>query len=90
VHADCDFVYPLRFEDAVEVHLLVRERREKSIVYDFRFRKMNEEPAREVARGSLSVVCVRRDKPGGRMTSVPIPPAIAERIEAAPKELLGK
>ena len=87
VHADCDFKYPLRFEDVVEIRLLVREKRKKSIVYTFIFRKLNKHPAREVARGTLAVACVKRDK-AGKMTGVPIPKAIAEQIDAAPKDLL--
>lgn len=89
VHADCDFRYPLRFEDTVEVRLLVKEKREKSLVYQFIFRKLNEEPPREVARGSLAVACVKRDHATGTMKGVPIPKAIADLIEAAPSELLG-
>jgi YbgC/YbaW family acyl-CoA thioester hydrolase len=89
VHADCDFRYPLRFEDSVEVRLLVREKREKSIVYTFYFRKLNEQPHREVARGSLAVACVQRDRATGRLTGVPIPKAIADKIEVAPPELLN-
>jgi acyl-CoA thioester hydrolase len=88
VHAACDFKYPLRFEDVVEIRLLVREKRKKSIVYTFIFRKLNEHPAREVARGTLAVACVKRDKASGKMTGVPIPKAIADKIDAAPKELL--
>ena len=90
VHADCDFKSPIRFEDEVEIHLLVREKREKSISYTVIFRKLNGEPVREVARGVLTVACVTRDKPGGAMKSVPIPSEIADKIEAAPKELLAQ
>ena len=90
VHVDCDFSYPLRFEDTVEISLLVREKREKSIVYAFVFRKLNEEPAREVARGSLVVACVTRDKASGKMKGVPIPEVIADKMEAAPQELLSQ
>ena len=88
VHAGCDFKYPLRFEDVVEIRLLVREKKKKSIVYTFVFRKLNEQPAREVARGTLAVACVKRDKPGSKMTGIPIPKAIADKIEVAPGELL--
>src|SRR5690242_15056891 len=49
VHASCDFRMPLRFEDSVEIRLLVREKREKSLVYSFIFRKLNEDPPQEVA-----------------------------------------
>lgn len=87
VHADCDFKYPLRFEDIVEIYLFVRERREKTIAYGFVFRKLNEDPAMEVARGSLVVACVTRDE-NGKMKGIPIPEAIAEKIEAAPQETL--
>src|SRR5262249_38700201 len=58
VHAACDFSYPLRFEDSVEIQLLVREKRAKSLVYSFIFRKVSGEPQREVARGTLVVACV--------------------------------
>jgi YbgC/YbaW family acyl-CoA thioester hydrolase len=90
VHVDCDFSYPLRFEDIVEISLNVREKREKSIVYGFVFRKLNEEPAREVARGSLAVACVTRDKATGKMKGVAIPEEIASKIDVAPKELLDR
>ena len=83
VHAACDFKHPLRFEDVVEICLFVREKRKKSIVYSFVFRKLNEQPAREVARGTLAVACVRLDKRGGKMTGIPIPKAIRDKIEVA-------
>jgi YbgC/YbaW family acyl-CoA thioester hydrolase len=89
VHASCDFRFPLRFEDSVEVRLLVREKRAKSLVYSFIFRKLNEDPPREVARGSIAVVCVTRDPSTGEMRAVPIPAAIADMIDVAPPELLG-
>lgn len=89
VHADCDFKRPLRFEDIVEIRLLVREKRKKSIIYTFIFRKLNEEPGLEVARGTLAVACVKRGKLDGKMTAIPIPKAIADRIEAAPGELIN-
>src|SRR5207244_8877481 len=72
VHADCDFTLPLRFDDTVEIHLLVREKKKRSIVYGFIFRNLNQHPAKEVARGSLVVACVTRDSVSGRMAAVPI------------------
>ena len=87
VHADCNFKHPLRFEDVVEISLLVREKSEKGIVYTFIFRKLNDHPPKEVARGTLGVVCVKRDKADGKMTGVPIPRAIADKIEVAPCEI---
>jgi YbgC/YbaW family acyl-CoA thioester hydrolase len=87
VHAECDYLKPLRFEDEVEVHLLVSEKRSKVVSYQFRFRKVGA-PTEEVARGRLTVVCVTRDA-HGRMRSVPIPPSIGGQIEVAPAEKLA-
>src|SRR5215469_8659822 len=87
VHAGCDFKHPLRFEDIVEICLFVTEKKKKSLVYTFIFRKLNEQPAREVARGTLAVACVKRDKSSGKMTGIPIPKALADKIEVAPEEL---
>ena len=88
VHAECDFRKPLRFEDEVEIHLLVAEKRAKSLALQFRFRKLNASPPEEVARGSLVVVCVTRNA-GGLMTSVPIPKEIDDKLEVAPAERLA-
>ena len=87
VHAECDYKRPLRFEDLVEVHLLVAEKAKRSLTYLFRFRKLNAEPVEEVATGKLTVVCVSHG-PGGQMKAVPIPAVIADKIRVAPKKLL--
>src|SRR6185295_14698402 len=49
VNAACDFKVPLHFEDEVEVHMLVSEKKSKSLTYVFRFRKLNATPPIEVA-----------------------------------------
>src|SRR5437762_3447354 len=49
VHASCDFKRPIRFEDNLEIHLLVREKRAKVLSYLFKFRKLTEEgPSEEL------------------------------------------
>ena len=83
VHVDCDYTAPLRFEDEVEVSLRVREKKEKSLTYDFTFRRVGPGPAVDVGRGSITTVCVTRDA-GGAMKSAPIPEPVARKIEAAP------
>ena len=88
VHAECDFKRPLRFEDLVEVHLLVKERKSKSISYAFRFRNLSGESGDEVARGLVTIVCVAH-QPAGKMSAVAIPHEIAKLIEVAPAELLA-
>jgi len=86
VRAECDYKAPLYFEDEVEIHLLVREKRSKSLSYLFKFLKLNATPPAEVARGGLTVVCVRHD--GGKMTACTIPKAVADKIQVAPAERL--
>lgn len=91
VHAACDYKRPLRFEDMVEVHLLVKEKRSRVLNYLFRFGKLpaNGSGASElVATGDLTVVCVAHYRDGRPMEAVPIPGELAAKIEVAPAELL--
>ena len=83
VHLSCDFKKPLRFEDEVEIQLLVSAKTSKSISYQFRFRVADA----EAARGTLTVVCVRRNEVG-EMKAASIPPEIADLIEVAPADKL--
>ena len=87
VHASCDFKSPLRFEDQVEIHLLVKEKRSKAITYQFRFNKLGAAPV-EVARGQITIVCVVHD-PGGAIKATALPDYIAKGIEVAPADLLA-
>lgn len=87
VHAECDFKSPLRFEDEVEVQLLVAEKKSKSLTYHFRFRKLNADPPVEVGRGIVTTVCVTQQH--GKLTAASIPKTIADRIEVAPAALLN-
>jgi len=88
VHASCDYHRPLRFEDLVEIHLLVEEKRSKAIRYQIRFSKIVGDQREEVARGRLTVVCVTHDL-GGTMKACTLPSEIAAQIEPAPPEYLG-
>jgi YbgC/YbaW family acyl-CoA thioester hydrolase len=87
VRAQCDFKQPLRFEDEVEVHLLVSEKKAKSLSYIFKFHKVGATPAVEIARGHVTAVCVTAQQ--GRMRAATIPKAVADKIEVAPLELLA-
>ena len=87
VHAECDYLQPLRFEDEIEIHILVSEKKSKSLSYIFRFRKLNASAPVEVARGKLTIVCVTHDA-NGTMKAAPIPKTVADKIEVAPAELL--
>ncbi|MGA2751533.1 MAG: thioesterase family protein [Verrucomicrobiota bacterium] len=86
VHAECDYKLPLRFENEVEIHLLVTSKKSKSMSYLFIFRNLGSTPPVEVARGSLTVVCVTEH--AGKMSACPIPKSIADKIDTAPAEML--
>lgn len=89
VHAECDYRQPLRFEDEVEIELLVREKRTRSLSYAIRFHRLSEPAARDVAAGVLVVACVAR-QPDGSLKAVPLPAVIADQIEpASPERLAG-
>ncbi|MCS6776284.1 MAG: thioesterase family protein [Chloroherpetonaceae bacterium] len=87
VHASCDFLQPIRFEEEIEVHLIVRQKRAKSLTYDFVFRRASDPAGTEVARGSLTVVCTEWDAQSGRMRAVDIPEIIARHIEEYPGQV---
>ena len=88
VSARCDFRAPLRFEDEVEIHLLVAEVRTRSIRYVFVFRKVAD--GTEVARGEVVAVCASVEKATAKLLSaVPIPEAVRAAIQPAPPALLA-
>ena len=86
VHAECNFRKPLRFEDLVEVHLLVKAKKSRALTYEFRFHLPEISPREEAARGELTIVCVRRTQ-DGKLKSVDIPAEFQSNIQTAPAEL---
>ena len=88
VHAECDYRTPIRFEDRLEIHLLVKEKRDKVLTHVFRFHRLSATGRTEVARGLLTVVCVMQ-RPDGGFGSTPIPADLAAKIEVAPTERLA-
>lgn len=80
VHASCDFRQPLRFEEEAEVILSLREKKTKTITYEFSFRKQVEDEWKEIATGVFTVVCVIIDSTSGKMQAVAIPSVVAEKI----------
>jgi YbgC/YbaW family acyl-CoA thioester hydrolase len=88
VHAECDYLAPLYFEDEVLVHLLVEEKSTRRLSYQFRFFRVASTERKEVARGRLVVVCTSR-QPDGSLKAATLPEAIADLVEVAPPALLA-
>jgi acyl-CoA thioester hydrolase len=89
VHAECDYAVPLRFEDEVRVQLLVERKGRRSLTYQFRFSRLDGLATQEVARGRLTVVCAERQA-DCTLKAVPLPQAVADKIQEAPAQLLQK
>lgn len=89
VSAKCEYALPLRFEEEVDVELLVAEIKAKAITYRFLFRKLD--AAKSIAAvGELVVVAVTADPETGRMKSVNIAPTLLQLIQVAPAEALSQ
>jgi len=89
IRAECDFRHAFRLDDEIEIQLFVRERKAKTVAYDFIFRNLTVDPKKVAARGSISVICITRETPGGPMRAVDIPHEVASKIEVAPADLLA-
>lgn len=79
VAATCEYKQPARFGDELEIRVRVRRKGATSMTYEFSFR--NGEG--EVATGSMTSVCCRMGA-GGRLEAIPIPEAIARKLEGPP------
>lgn len=87
VNAQAEYLRPLRFEEEVEIQLLVAEVRSRSLRYQFIFRSV---PGGEVvARGKLAVVCATVDRATGKLVPLAIPERIRAALAPAPAELLA-
>ena len=79
VDVSCSDRAPLRFNDTVEVKLLVKNLGQRSVTYVFQFRK----GADVVAQGEVTAVCVTADAQGGKVAQ-PIPADVRVQLAVAP------
>ena len=90
VQAECNFFAPLKFEDLVELHLIIREIRSATVKYEVIFNKTINGNTVEAARGTVTIVHVGVDPETGKMSSRPIPDWLLQSIEVAPENYLIK
>jgi YbgC/YbaW family acyl-CoA thioester hydrolase len=72
----CEFLKPVRFEDEVEIRLLVLRKGARSLTYGCEFRHRGE----LIARGQSTSVCCAMHEAGG-LRSIDIPPELHQRID---------
>ncbi len=89
VNTSCEYLKPLRFEEIVDIQLLVADVRQRSIRYAFRFWKNDDGERVEIARGTVTAVCTTVDRTTGNLAAVAIPDAIRAVVTPAPPELLA-
>lgn len=77
----CEFLRPVRFEDEVEIRLLVLRKGRRSLTFGCEFAHRGE----PVARGQSSSACCIL-KPHAGLVAVDIPRQLAERIAEVPAE----
>jgi len=88
IDVQCQFKKPLKFEDDVEIHLLIDEISAKTIQYKFILRKMADDKSDDhqtVAEGLFKVICVSMNPETREMRSVAIPDEIRSKLEETPK-----
>lgn len=88
VHASADYRRPLRVEEEFDVQLLVKEIREKSLRYAFRFRLRGKSEV--LATGEMVSVCTTYNQHEQRMKAVPIPEGIRSQITEATAAMLAE
>jgi len=80
VKTSCRFKRPLRFEEEVEVKLIVSEIRDRSIAYTFQFWKNEGGERVKAAVGETIAACVRFEQSTGSMTPIHIPELFQKKI----------
>ena len=89
VNAECSFYAPLKFEDTVELHLVVREIRNATMRYEVIFNNLKDTGPIESARGFITVVFVKVNS-DGKMSATPLPKWFHSEIEVAPDDYMKK
>ncbi|MFQ5752059.1 MAG: acyl-CoA thioesterase [bacterium] len=77
--ASCEYLSPAKFEDVLDIHLLVVRKGTKSITYKFIFTRDDD----IIARGQMTSACCICN-PGEKVSAIPIPAFIVDKIKAAP------
>jgi acyl-CoA thioester hydrolase len=83
VSASCDFAQPVRFEDVVDIYLMLTKIGEKALTYSFEF-KMH---GQVVATGKLSTCCCLVSPEG--IKSIPLPAVLRAKLESPPRGTLS-
>ena len=83
VHAECDYLGPITFEDEVEILLYVARKGKKSLTYFFEISRILQDGKQLCARGKTVAACVTLSPEAGKMVAVDIPDYLTSQISEA-------
>lgn len=87
---DCKFTAPIRFGDTVDIHLAVKELKDRAIDYQFRIFRLNEDGTRtQAGKGHMTTILAKLCE-SGELQSVELPANLLERITEAPADALKR
>jgi acyl-CoA thioester hydrolase len=79
--ATCEYLKPAKFEDLLDIEVLVKRKGTTSMTYEFRFRRDRV----LIARGEVSSICCKIHPQHG-LKKIPIPSFIADHIQVSTKK----
>ena len=89
VRASCEYHSPVRFGDRFEVHLFVKEIKQKSVVYFFRFKMRDAEGGLvPIAKAEMTSVYAGFDVPSQTMSALDLDEALLSKLEEATPEAM--
>ena len=77
----CTFKRPLKFEEITTINIFIEAISPKTVTYRFEFTKEENGEQLRVAKGRMTTVCVTFSPPTGKLSAIPIPPQILEKLE---------
>ena len=77
----CTFKRPLKFEETATIHIFIEDISPKTVTYRFDFEKEEDGEMKRVARGTVITVCATFDPDSGKLSAIPIPEVIREKLE---------
>ena len=81
LEASCKFKSPLKFEETATIHLEIEEITDKTVTYRFDVEKEGDEGIIRIAKGRMTTVCATLEPETGKLSAIPIPRAIREKLD---------
>ena len=84
LESHCNYRSPLRFQDTVEIQLFIKRMTAKTLLFYFKFVKIEDNHRRLAATGELKTIYASWRPPAKGLTPLRMPKSITEKLEMAP------